>query len=87
MHLCLQIYLIPIPQTLIQGEKQTNPETNHGSIKHNNCEGQYSLLIRVCMPNIQLDIYIHYFIYYSYRQYEFHIIIPISQGRKLNLER
>lgn len=55
MHLCLQIYLIPIPETLIHREKQTSPETKGGSIKHNNCKGQYNLLVRVYVPNMQLD--------------------------------
>lgn len=53
--MCLQIYLISIPETLIQGEKQTSPETKDGSIKHSNYKGRYNLLIRVYMPNIQLD--------------------------------
>lgn len=50
------MYLISIPETLIQGEKQTIPETkDDGSIKHNNYKGHDNLLIKVYMPNIQLD--------------------------------
>lgn len=55
MHLCLQRYLISIPETLIQGEKQTSPEIKDGSVKHNNYKGYYNLPVGVSMPNIQLE--------------------------------
>lgn len=54
--LCVYKYIKFPYQKLQFNEKQpTSPETKGGSIKHNNCKGQYYLLIRVYRSNIQLN--------------------------------
>lgn len=55
MHCVYKYITFPYQKLQFNEKQQTCPETKGGSIKHNNCKGQYYLLIRVYRSNIQLN--------------------------------